>query len=288
MVAPQGRPSAKTEPSLGPLFDDVRETLQISWVPTIFVALGEVPGYLDLAWAQLKPSLQTAQFARLAERVQKDTLAVTQSLYVPSYDTGSLQLLGVTLGEQAVVRTDLSALIFGQTQTLLAAKALRLAIEGNPPGGKHSIWWPRSTTTWAMEPIPTVDEGSVGESVRQIFLEVQQALQLPWTPRSLEVIARWPRYLRQAWEDLAGVLKIPEFSAAQTDLIEQAAVLCDLFPTRVNLTPDTLEKQGQSTFEVERARQILLSYDRVLPANLLLTACLRYPLGGSLATSKSW
>jgi len=278
---------AGEKPSLGPLYDDVRDTLQIWWVPAVFDALGEVSGYLRLAWEQLKPSLETAQFARLAERAQKDALAAIQSLYLPSYDAGGVWQAGVPFDNQAEIRTALAALLFEQSQTLLATKALRLAIENDPPGGERRISWPRPSTTWALQPIPLVDERSVGERERRVFRAARQSLTLPWVPLSLLLLARWPRYLRLAWNDLTTVFREPEFAAAQTEMIEQSAAFCDLFPTKVDATPDYLERHGQSHFEIARAREILLAYDRLMPADLLLTACLRYPLGGHRAADES-
>lgn len=288
MALPNPRAVAGTEPAVGPVFDRVRDTLQISWVPPVFVALGEMPRFLELAWAQLEPSLATAQFAQLAGRIRRDALATVQSLYRPSYGPGDVQQVGVPLAEQATVRSALEALIFGQTQTLLATKALRMALEDCPPGGQHPISWPRSSTTWAMQPLPTVDEESVGERDRRIFADARASLRLPWVPRSLLMLGRWPGYLQLAWNDLAGVFRTPEFGAAQTELIEQSAAYCDLFPVKVDLTPGRLKSQGLSPFEIHRARKILLDADAVEPANLLLTVCLRDPLGGNRATERSW
>ena len=286
MATPEPRHVAgETIPSLGPLYQDIRDTMQISWVPDVFSALGEVPGYLTFAWKQLNPSVETAQFVRLAEQVQKDAVAAVRSLYVPSYDVGDVQQVGVPLEQQAEIRTALAALMFGHSQTLLAVKALRLAIEGSPPGGRKRISWPRSATTWAMQPIPDVDEATVGQRVRDVFTEAREALRLPRVPWSFRVIAPWPRYLQLAWGDLIGVAHEPEFAAAQSELVEQAPALCDLFPARVDVTPERLAMKGQSIFQIQRARAILRSYDRLLPTDLLLTACLRYPLGGDSVIS---
>src|SRR5579884_1112798 len=253
------------ESALRTILDDVRDTFQISWTPDVFEALGAVPGYVQLAWMQLKPSVETEQFVRLADRLARDTFAVVQSMYVPSYDTGDLQQLGVSLDEQAELRTALSALIFGQAQTALAVKALRLAIENAPAGGRDTISWPRRETTWAMQPIPMVDDETHGEIVRRVLAAVQHAIQSPRPPGAFRVIARWPRYLELAWQDLQGVLRIDEFSASQTDLIEEAVQLCDMFPTKVDTTPACLESNGQSRFEIQRARDILIANDRTLP-----------------------
>lgn len=271
-----------SESGLGALYEEIRETLQISWVPAVFSDLGAVPGYLPLAWEQLKPAALTEQFRRLAERIRGDALAVARSLYLPSYGPGRLQQLAVPLADLSLIRTALAALLFGQSQTLLATKALRLAIECSPPGGRHPIWWPRAATTWALEAIPVVDLATIADEGRRVFRQAQSALGLPRPPRALAVLAIWPRYLSQAWNDLQGVLETPEFAAARTELVEQSSAYSDLLPTRINVTPDWLRSRGVDEVIIDRARNVLLSHDRVLPATLLLTACLRLPLDGVL------
>lgn len=275
-------------PSLGALYDSLQDTLQISWVPEAFSALAEVPSYLRLAWEALRPSLKTAQFVRLAERIEKNASAMAQELYAPDYGPGDLQQLGVPLDQQAEIRSALSALVFEQTQTLLAVTALRLAIEGNPPGGVRRTSWPRSTTTWTLQPIPVLDEASAGERIRRIFAEARQVLDHPVVPRALRVIARRPRYAQLAWDDLEAVLEQPAFEAVVADLREESIVLCSRLPSRVEATVDNLVSAGVSQFELRRAQEILQSYDRYQPSNLLLTSCLRLPLGGNRPSSRGW
>lgn len=288
MVAPRAHATIESEQAVSAILHEVRDTLQISWVPDAFEALGKVPAYLRLAWAQLQPALQTEQFVRLADRLARDATAAVQSLYIPSYGPGDLQQLGIDLEDQAMVRSALSALIFGQSQTILAIKALRLALENTPPGGRETISWPRPARTWALQPIPAADAHIMGEWVRLIVDTAEHLLGLPYPPLAFRVVARWPKFLELAWQDLDAVFRTPEFGAAQTEIIEEAVQLCDLFPARVNATPAWLQSQGLTRLELDRVREILFSYDSALPSDLLITTCLRYPLAGNLPTSRSW
>lgn len=265
---------------------NLRNTLQISWVPDAFQALSKIPTYLQLAWSQLEPSLQTEQFVRLADRVARDATTVVQSLYQPSYGPDTLQQLGISHGTQVAARSALSVLIVGQSQTILAIKALRLAIEGAPPGGRVPTFWPRPKRTWTLQPIPSVKEHAAGERIRAIFVAAEHLLRLPVPPAGLRALGVWPRYLERAWQDLRVVLQTTEFAAAQTELAEEAVVLSDLFPIPVGATPTWLEGHGLSPVELRRARDLLLTYDTGLAADLLITACLRYPLIGLRATPR--
>ena len=285
MAAPGSPLSPAAEPSLGPLFEDVRQTFQISWTPRVFVALGQIRGFLPLAWAGLKPSAATEQFARLAERIRDDTAGLARSLYQPGYGPGDLQSQLEQFDDLAALRTALDALTFGQTQTLLAVEALRLAIDGFPTGGSHPISWPRVQTTWALQPIPTVQASTVGEDVRRVFEEARAFTGLAWPPRSLEALANWPDHLRLAWSDLGNQLRTPDVAAARGALIERAATYCQLLPTKVEVTPGYLERSGEAPLEINRARELLVEWEGALPANLLLTAFLRLPLGGLRVSS---
>ena len=283
MAVPRQLTEGEISPSLASLGKDIRETLQISWLPAPFQEMSAT-GYLPLAWPQLKPSLETEQFVRLAERLANDATSVIRTLYLPGYDTGDVQQLGVSLQEQATTRSMLSALIFGLSQTTLAVTALRLALDGTPPGGRDMIAWPRRPTTWATIPIPSTTVGAAGARVRHVFDATRQALRLSHVPRSYGILAAWPRYLALAWSDLADVVREPAFAAAETELVEESLHLCELFPTRVDATIECLRAHGQTRIQIDRARQILFQATSELPVELLLTICLRRPLGGNRST----
>ncbi len=270
------------------VYEALRDTLQISWVPAVFEALAEVPAYLHLAWAQVGPVAETAQFVRLSEHIARDASAVVHSLYVPGYGPGDLQQLDVPLAQQAEIRSALDALAFGQSQTMLIIAALRLAVAGHPPGRDHAISWPRRATTWTLQPVPIVDEAAAGETVRRIFSEARQVLDLSPVPHALRVIAGLPRYVQLAWDDLAPLVQGSGFEAARAEIIEAAEKLCGLLPSRIDVTPSWLASRGLAPREIRRAQEILSSSLHDEATSLLVTVCLRFPLGGNSPSRRDW
>lgn len=269
-----------SEPQLDSLYADIQSTFQISWIPPAFGTLGQVPNYLRVAWKALKPAACTEQFARMAERVHRQSSSIIQAAYSPSYGPGDLQQLGVSLDDQSEVRTMLEALLYGQSQTLIALTALRVAADGHSSEQHNRISWPRRKTTWAMEPIAMVQEDTAGETVRQIFDNVRDELRQPDIPWALRVIARWPRYLELAWPDLQELFDIPLFWSGVTALRDEAATMCDALPCSVDASPDQLRQAGIDRFEINRARDILHACEDVVPTDDLVTSSVRYPLAG--------
>lgn len=279
MAQRQPMRSISSEPSLGPLFQEIRDALQVSWTPSTFEQLAEIPDYLRIAWTALKPVAATAQFLRAAERLWQEALDDVEDIYRPSYGTGDLQQLGVTLQDQAEARTALTALLYGGSQTLLAITALTQAIHGRLTGDPQAMFWPRSRTTWSLELIPMASERASAEIERRVFEQARHELGLAETPRALRLVGRFPRYLDVAWSDVVPLFGQGELSAAVNDLIELSERRVGQLPHGVEVTPEHLQKAGLSQRKVERIRKILDTSLNQIATELILTALLRYPLG---------
>ncbi|HUX87269.1 MAG TPA: halocarboxylic acid dehydrogenase DehI family protein [Chloroflexota bacterium] len=169
-------------------FKGLETLFRSPWTPSIFEELGEIPEYLRIAWTALKPTVCTEQFIRAADVLLQEALDDANDAYNPSYGTGDLQQLGVALPDQAEVRTALLALLYGGSQTLLAIAALTQAIHGRPTGDPRAISWPRSQSTWSLEPVPMANERAGGEIERRVFAQARRTLDLNQTPRALRVI----------------------------------------------------------------------------------------------------
>ena len=64
------------------------------------------------------------------------------------------------------------------------------------------------------------EENDVSRDVKRIFLDARSALNLPYLPTLFKLLANSPDYLKEAWNDLAPVVRSKEFHAAGLALEE--------------------------------------------------------------------
>lgn len=280
MAQPQPMPG-HGQPRAPAILQEITQSLEMPWTPHTFIDLNdEVPAYVQHVWAQLAPIVKTAQFADLAREIESYVDREVRANYRPGYGPGSLQQLGLTLGEGSEIRTALGALIFGWSQVLLVVEALRLVVDGQSVGMKNAVTWPREAATWNQAIIPTTDENVMGEVARNVLAEARQSLGLAEPPESLLAIGSWPRYVRMAWDDLAGLAQGPTFAALRGQLIEQARQHCARLPGRLDLSETQLRANNFNPIQIQRVREILDRWEFRLPTDLTLASCLRYALQG--------
>jgi hypothetical protein len=270
--------SGVTEQRQGLTPADLENALQLGWLPPALAALEAVPAYLDQVWKQLHTIVGTAQFARLAERVQNRATDYARAGYSPSYGPGEVQDSGVSLDDLALIRTDLAALLFGQAQSALLLKALRLGLDGQVIG--HDTWavWPRRQTGWRAVPHEISHPAATAASVQGILAEARRRLGTPAEPASLRALASWPSYLRLAWADLQSTVTSAGFLGAAAELAVDLADAAEALPRCLDLTRRRLAADGVSEAELDRAYQLVVAYDDSDPVDLLTTAFVRYPL----------
>jgi len=267
------------QPSAPAILQDITQSLQLPWTPHAFVDLNdEVPTYVKHAWTQLAPLVRTAQFADLANEIESYVDSEVRNSYRPGYGPGSLQQLGISIGEAAEIRTAFGALLFGWSQTVLIVEALRLALDGQTIGMPNVVTWPREPTNWNQAIIPITDETVMGEVVRNVLAEARQSLGLSEPPEALLAIGSWPRYARMAWDDLSPLAQGPTFAALRGQMIEQARQRCARLPGHLELSDTQLQADSFNPIQIQRVREILDRWEFRLPTDMTLAACCRSAL----------
>ncbi|HEX5417498.1 MAG TPA: hypothetical protein VFZ25_17690 [Chloroflexota bacterium] len=278
MAQPQPLPG-NGQPRAPAILQEITQSLQLPWTPHSFIDLNdEVPGYVKHAWDQLSPIVRTAQFVDLAHEIESSVDTAVRGAYRPGYGPGSLQQLGLSLGEAGEIRTAFSALLFGWSQTILIVEALRLALDGQKVGMKSAVSWPREPVNWTQAIIPTTDTNAMGEVARNVLAEARQSLGLSEPPEALLVIGSWPRYLRMAWDDLTAIVNGPTFTALRGELMEQARQRCTRLPGHLDLSETQLRANNFNPIQIQRVREILDRWAFRLPTDMTLATAFRYAL----------
>jgi AhpD family alkylhydroperoxidase len=86
-----------TDPKVRAIFDDIKTTKNITWVPGIWRALANHPEHLDLCWSRLKAIMQPGKLDLLTKEMIAVAVSVTNSCrYCVNSHTAAAQKLGMT------------------------------------------------------------------------------------------------------------------------------------------------------------------------------------------------
>src|SRR5215470_15868072 len=98
---------ASASPRVRAVFDDIKATKKIDWVPDIWRALATHPEHLELCWTRLKAIMQPGKLDLLTKEIIALAVSVTNSCrYCINSHTAAVQKLGLDnegLGEVLAV-----------------------------------------------------------------------------------------------------------------------------------------------------------------------------------------
>lgn len=95
--------AATNDPKVKAIFDDIKATKQIDWVPNIWRALAHHPEHLELCWTRLKAIMKPGKLDMLTKEIIAIAVSITNGCnYCINAHTAAAQKLGLTndqLGE---------------------------------------------------------------------------------------------------------------------------------------------------------------------------------------------
>jgi hypothetical protein len=62
------------------VYEDIKATLELPFVNSDYKALARWPSYLELAWGELKPCINTAEYQRVRQHIHEQALSTVESL----------------------------------------------------------------------------------------------------------------------------------------------------------------------------------------------------------------
>jgi uncharacterized peroxidase-related enzyme len=111
-------------PKVRAVFDDIKATKKIDFIPNIWKALATNPDHLELCWTRLKAIMQPGKIDLLTKEIIALAVSVTNSCrYCINSHTAAVQRLGLdneTLGEVLAVVG-----LFNQMNSYIVSKVKR-------------------------------------------------------------------------------------------------------------------------------------------------------------------
>lgn len=264
-------------PAIEAIFEDAKDALGVPWVPEEIRALAAFPNYLELAWPQLRPNLDQAGFAFSAAFIADRALDFARFFYEPTYTPD--EIASAVGADRSILRQTLRALHYGAPQVMLIAGALLEALKFEQAGGKGRAG-DRDTglgeRMMRRAPVVVVEEYESAGDVEDVYRSIRSVTTLPYVPIEFRAIARWPAYLRMAWDDLEHVITHPEYRLRRRSLSYYSAGGTHYFTHPVRLGRNALRDAGMSHGDIDELKGTLEVFATATPAQLLNTVALEH------------
>lgn len=262
------------------LYDEIRDTLGISWVPDMFQAFAAHPRYLEVAWRELRALVGRAGFERAADDVRR--IGHEAIGRFPPADHVDLLRSQRFAGDFAEIRRVVEAFDHTDPRLLVMATALHDAFQRKPVGTSSSLDAAQRVTVPAFRDQMTFVHPSEAEGpARSILEEIRQDEELSFVAQDYQALARWPDYLDLAYHDLKPHVGTPEHTRAVLEIRNRAGVAMGELPGPIYLDPDDVNRVLDSA-EMPRVRALVGLFHDLMPGLVLNlaffhTGLQRYP-----------
>lgn len=247
------------------MYEDIKNSLRVPFVPALFRSLAVYPYYLTLAWNSLKPNALTVYFERSADDVRRYASEATSSASRPPAAEGE-------------VGNALRVLNYADPKVLLAASALRVATTGQMP---RMTVLPRGDK---QQIVPGIPEGAAdigGGPLPGGLEELRSTLGWDIVPDEFHVLGRSVPYLTAVTPAVTALTQDAAFRRTQIVLRRMTNDAVAALPYRMDIGPHVLRQSGLSESNIDGIRAVLDGYDRAMPGVTLLVGYLATGTFGS-------
>jgi hypothetical protein len=261
------------------VYKDIKQTLRVPLVNLVFRVLANHPDYLQLAWRQLKPNIQTVFFEQQADAIRARAVDGVASMSVR------------TAEQDPAIGEVLNVFHYVNPKLLLAVAALRTASNGELPRLEEIPAEARRQIVpgipGGVPSVPMVDPDAASPEVRAIFEDILTTLNLNSVNSDYRALAHYPDYFTRAWDALKPMATSPDYQRLHVDLrrIAEEAVL--RLPFRVEASPNVMRLCGISEREIDAIRGTLDRFYRLLPGLTANVAFLAAGVHGAEAARSS-
>ena len=254
----------------------IASALRTPLVPSLLRDLEVAPTLLAYLWEQLATSVDTAGFLGSALYMADMALDAVEEVYEPQFSQQALIEGGLATTDLEELVAVLDVFHWLHPQLLLLTSAIAEGFQRGRVGGQGRV----EERAWSERDgahLDTVVELAPPETAP--LPEVAEMLGLSGAPDLYRAVARWPRYLAPAWEELQHLSAYPDFRRRGRALYYYARAGARFLAEPLDLTSDALNAAGVAPDEVEAARAIV---DGTLPAlatMMMHTCAMRVGLG---------
>ena len=263
-------PLGPTDPILGAVREDIRQTLRTGWVDPALDAVAAYPVFFTAAWSAMRPNIGKS-FIGLARSVRAGAAESVRSwMHVPDLR----KKLDGQLSHEELGRIDdcvrASHLAMAKAQIVVHAFHRAVRRERIPGTGREEPPIRRGVPEWqrwiSLLPAPDAAPG--------VLDEAGEAFASPSPPVPLRLFARWPAALGASWAELQRRMPTDTWRSARARIRRMVLAGVATLPHPVELQWTALSARGFGEEERRRLADVLAAHDAAMPAQTLAAAFL--------------
>jgi hypothetical protein len=174
------------------IYTEIRTLCAVPYVSSMQRHLATRPGWLEWAWAALRPVFADGSAQTTAWRL----VGALDAPPLPPLSPSALRVLGVDAGGARAIRAACESFVRVSPTNLVFSGLLRRVLAGERPGGGSdgSAGWTPPPDPCALPPL--VDPTGLPADQRAVLLELGTEVDgRPFVPGLYRMVANWPAYL---------------------------------------------------------------------------------------------
>jgi hypothetical protein len=258
-------------------YRDIKASLRVPVVSSLFQAYAAVPRFLDYTWRRLRPNVLAKPFVEqsraLGEQAQRETATW------PLHDhLEALRGRNVSEGDIVRVREAAAMHVDIDPKLLIIAHAVRLAMGGARIGGggvgahQFDADEDRLARDYRGLNVAIIEERDAPLRVRTVYEEIKAQSGAPFVSGEYRAMGAFPEWLEVWWADMKTAMHTSRFEIACRELEDAAVQAARRLPYALNLRDDALTRVEVSADERARITRANDAFCRMLPSIVLGTA----------------
>ncbi|MBI2677154.1 MAG: hypothetical protein HYX28_00050 [Candidatus Koribacter versatilis] len=268
--------------STASLYQEIRQSLGLPYVPVPFQIFAAIPRFLELHWASMRPLVATEEFFALAGRIRADGYTSAHNYFRVPDLCHRVEDLRFSTGARRELTDTVDTLHHANPLVLLLMAAQLQAFD-------RTVGRPNVATTPAP-PLPQrerptfIDEDHAPTPTRKLYDDIKRTTGLPIVTTGYLAMARWPDFLAAYWRVLKPILESPLYRESASAVSDTAWQLTRELPGEIKLTCDDLTDAGMTDEDVGACVRITELFVKHLGGMVLNVATAKISLeGGNLA-----
>jgi hypothetical protein len=258
-------------------YRDIKASLRVPVVSSLFQAYAAVPRFLDYTWRRLRPNVLAKPLVDHARSIgdRAEGSAAAWSL-----GDHAAELRARNVGEGDIVRMrEIAAMLTDVDPKLLViAHAVRLAMTGVKIGGggtgthQFSGDNERLARDYRGLSVAIIEERDAPLRVRTVYEEIKSVTGSAFVSGDYRAMGAFPDWLELWWRDAKPAMQSARFASLCREIDDAAIEAARQVPYTLNLREESLARAEVSADERARIVRVNESFCEMLPAVVIGTA----------------
>ena len=257
-------PETEATGKIAEIYDDIRQTLDMSMVNTIWRNLALQEEVLEWVWYSLKPIYKNGSVRHYASKLRSQ-INLDDVCPIP---LSAFRILGINDRDRDTLNNLLEDLAYSNAQNIIAFKSLL-----NEPSGTHEIeeFSPERDQRRKYDLPQPINFEDLASDEKELFREIQSiggSVSVGFPPMWLRGLARYPSTLPLPWAILTQIEANGQLAIMKKDTREASNRYSSILSAHIERIPrpnaasEAIERLGKLCDAIPRAMPVCLTFKK--------------------------